>query len=76
MQPQVRSIGLDPIYLSEAYLFRDFDHDQDGVIIEVPKSFSCIFPKEDGKLPEMEFAGMAKPNINNVEYDLDSSSNR
>ena len=38
--------AVDPNYLSEAYLYRDLDHDQDGVKIEVPKSFSFIFRKK------------------------------
>ena len=66
------SSAVDPIYSSEAYLFRDFGHDQDGVIIEIPKSFSFIFLKEDGKYSEMEFAGMAKPNISNSDSGLRS----
>ena len=49
------SAAVDPIYLSEAYLYCDLDHDQDGMEIEVPKSFSIIFPNEDGKYSEMEF---------------------
>ena len=69
-QVNAASGAVDPIYLSEAYLFRDLDHDQDGVKIEVPKLFSFIFPK-DGKYSEMEFAGMAKPNISNADYDLE-----
>ena len=54
---------IGPIYLSEAYLYRDLDHDQDGVETEVPKTFSFIFPNEDWKYSEKEFAGIAKPNI-------------
>ena len=46
MQPQVRSIGLDPIYLSEAYLYRNLDHDQDGVKIEVPNHSVLFFRKK------------------------------
>ena len=38
----------DPTYLSDAYLYRESDHDQDGMHMEVPKTFSFIFPKEDG----------------------------
>ena len=68
--------AVDPIYLTEAYLYRDLDHDQDGIEIEVLKSFSFIFPKEleEGKYSEMEFAGMAKPNISNADYDLENES--
>ena len=47
---------------------------KDGREIEVPKRFSFIFPKEDGKYSEMEFAGMAKPNIANANYDFDQES--
>ena len=52
------------------------DHDQDGIEIEVPKTFSFIFPKEDGKDSEMQFAasGLAKPNIGNTNYDFDKES--
>ena len=73
-QVNAASGTVDPIYLLEAYLFRDLDHDQDGVEIEVPKSFSFIFPKEDRKYSEMEFAGMAKTNVSNADYDLDKES--
>ena len=38
----------DPTNLSDAYLYRESDHDQDGMHMEVPKTFSFIFPKEDG----------------------------
>ena len=37
--------AVDPIYLTEAYLYRDLDHDQDGIETEVPKSFSLFFRK-------------------------------
>ena len=58
------SVVVESIYFLEAYLFRDLDNDdQDSMEIEVPKSFSFTFSKEDGKYSEMEFAGMAKPNI-------------
>ena len=73
-QVNAASGAVDPIYLTEAYLYRDLDHDQDGIEIEVPKSFSFIFPKEEGKYSEMEFAGMAKPNISNADYDLENES--
>ena len=73
-QVNAASGALDPVYLSEAYLYRELDHDQDGMEIEVPKTFSFVFPKEDGKYSEMEFAGMAKPNISNADYDLDKES--
>ena len=66
--------AVDPFYLSEAYMYSDLDHDQHGMKIEVPKSFSSIFPKKDGKCSEMEFAGMAKPNIATTNYDLDKES--
>ena len=63
-QVNAASGTVDPIYLLEAYLFRDLDNDdQDSMEIEVPKRFSFTFSKEDGKYSEMEFAGMAKPNI-------------
>ena len=61
-QVNAASGAVDPIYLSEAYLFRDLDHDQDGVKIEVPKLFSFIFPK-DGKYSEMEFARLANQTL-------------
>ena len=73
-QVNAASGAVDPIYLTEAYLYRDLDHDQDGIEIEVPKSFSFIFPKEEGKYSEMELAGMAKPNISNADYDLENES--
>ena len=47
------SLGVvDPIYLSEEHLCRDLDHEQDGMEIEVPKTFNFAFPKEDGKYSE------------------------
>ena len=42
-QVNAASCAVDPIYLSEACLYRDLDHDQDGTEIEVPKTFSFIF---------------------------------
>ena len=44
-QVNAASGAVDPIYLTEAYLYRDLD----GIEIEVPTSFSFIFPKEEGK---------------------------
>ena len=38
--------AVDPIYLSEAYLYSDLDHDQNGMEIEVPKIFSLFFRKK------------------------------
>ena len=75
-QVNAASGAVDPIYLSETYLYRDFDHDRNGMKIEVPKIFSFIFPKEDGKDSEMQFAasGLAKPNIGNTNYDFDKES--
>ena len=73
-QVNAASGAVDPIYLTEAYLYSDLDHDQDGIEIEVPKTYSFIFLKEDGKYSEMEFAGMAKPNNRNADYDLDKES--
>ena len=40
-------------FICQKYLYSDLDHDQDGIEIEVPKSFSFIFPKEEGKYFEM-----------------------
>ena len=46
------SAEVDPIYLSEAYLHRDLDHDhdQDGMAIEVQKKLSLFFPKRRRKI--------------------------
>ena len=47
-QVNAASGALDPVYLSEAYLYRELDHDQDGMEIEVPKTFILYFRKKTG----------------------------
>ena len=66
MQPRVLLIPIIYLKRTSRYLNRDLDHDQDGMNTEVPKTFNFIFPREDGKYSEMEFA--AKPNISNADY--------
>ena len=46
--------------------------EQDDVEIVVQEKFSFIFPQE-GKYSKSEFAGMANPNFDNGEYDLEKT---
>ena len=69
---QVNEASGDANYLTESYLYSDQNvSEQDDVEIVIPENFSFLFWKKGNytlKYSELEFAGMANPNIDNEEY--------
>ena len=66
-------LGRSQLFDGAILVSRSNGTEQDDGEIVVPEKFSFIFPKE-GKYSELEFAGIAKPNIDNAEYDLEKET--